>query len=336
MGLVRYCVRAYGRRMTDWDSLRYILAVAREGGLSGAARVLGVNHATVSRQLSRAEEAAGVRFFTRLASGLQSTEAGKVAIAHAEEVEARMVALDIALAARDETEEGELRITIPPLVADDLFAEDLKEFKRLHPFIDIQIRGSTDVLNLHKREADIAIRVSSSPEESLWGRMMVQQRAGWFASPDFLEEYADVLNGKDVETPLPYIGFTAWDNICPPTLFANMPSCKIALKTDDMVSALSAAHLGIGVVRCTHLVGSGDAKLVRVPQFALDDHFPVWILTHPDLRHVPRVTEFMRFIAGRFSARRSVYFGPDEPSAGGKMASAEQATFDGDVTEPAE
>ena len=336
MGLVRKYMCAYGLHMTDWDSLRYILAVSREGGLSGAARVLGVNHATVSRQLSRAEEAAGVRFFTRLASGLQATEAGKVAIAHAEEVEARMVALDIALAARDETEEGELRITIPPLVADDLFAQDLKEFKRLHPFIDIQICGSTDVLNLHKREADIAIRVSSSPEESLWGRMMVQQRAGWFAAPAFLDEYADVLNGKDTETPLPYIGFTAWDNVCPPTLFSNMPSCKVALKTDDMVSALSAAHLGIGVVRCTHLVGSGDEKLVRVPQFDLDDHFPIWILTHPDLRHVPRVTEFMRFIAGRFSARRDVYFGPDEPNAGGKMASVEQATLDGDVTEPAE
>lgn len=327
----------YALSMTDWDSLRYILAVAREGGLSGAARVLGVNHATVSRQLSRAEEAAGVRFFTRLASGLQATEAGKVAIAHAEEVEARMVALDIALAARDETEEGELRITIPPLVAEDHFAEDLKEFKRLHPFIDIQICGSTEVLNLHKREADIAIRVSSSPEESLWGRMMVQQRAGWFASPAFLEEYKDVLDGVDTETPLPYIGFTAWDNVCPPTLFANMPSCRMALKTDDMISAISAAHLGHGVVRCTHLVGGGDPKLVRVPQFALDDHFPIWILTHPDLRHVPRVTEFMRFIAGRFSARRDIYFGPDEPNAGGQMASTEQATFDGAAAvEPAE
>jgi DNA-binding transcriptional LysR family regulator len=322
--------------MTDWDSLRYILAVAREGGLSGAARVLCVNHATVSRQLSRAEEAAGVRFFTRLASGLQATEAGKVAIGHAEEVEARMVALDIALAARDETEEGELRITIPPLMADDLFAEDLKEFKRLHPNIDIHIHGAVQVLNLHKREADVAIRVSNSPEESLWGRMMAPQRAGWFASPEFLDEYADVLLGKNINKPLPYIAFSSWGDACPPRLFADMPRCKIALKTDDMMSALSAAHLGLGVVRCTHLVGSRDPKLVRIPQFALDDHFPIWVLTHPDLRHVPRVTEFMRFIAGRFSARRDVYFGPDEPNAGGQMAIAEQALFDGPVAELAE
>jgi DNA-binding transcriptional LysR family regulator len=307
--------------MNDWDSLRYILAVSREGGLSGAARVLNVNHATVSRQLARAEDAAGVRFFTRLASGLQATEAGHVAISHAEDVEARMVALDIALAARDETEEGELRLTIPPLMADDYFAEDIKEFNRLHPKIDIKILGGAEILNLHKREADVAIRVSSAPEESLWGRMMVTQRAGWFASPDFIEEYSDILNGLDTQTPLPYVAFSAWDNICPQSLFAEVPRCRAALHTDDMVSALSAARAGIGVVRCSYLVGGQDPKLIRVPQIALDAHRPIWVLTHPDLRHVPRVTEFMRFIAGRFTARRELYMGPEDSSAGAGLMS---------------
>lgn len=326
--------------MTDWDSLRYILAVAREGGLSGAARVLGVNHATVSRQLARAEEAAGVRFFTRLASGLQSTEAGQVAIAHAEEVEARMVALDMALAARDDTEEGELRITVPPLVANDLFAEDLAEYKRLHPAIDLQIIGATEVLNLHKREADIAIRVSKSPEESLWGRMMVPQRAGWFATPDFIAQYADVLEGRDQETPLPYISFTVWKNNCPPTLFSGVSTCRVALRTDEMLTALSAAHAGIGIVRCSHLVGGTDPKLVHVPHFGYDDHLPIWVLTHPDLRHVPRVTEFMRFIAGRFSARREIYTGPDitspENANAGARIGADGATFEGSAAELAQ
>ena len=301
--------------MTDWDSLRYILAVAREGGLSGAARVLGVNHATVSRQLAKAEDAAGVRFFTRLASGLQPTEAGQVAINHAEEVEARMVALDMALAARDETEEGELRITIPPLLADDHFAEDLKEFKALHPAIDLSIVGSTEVLNLHRREADVAIRVTRSPEESLWGRMMTAQRAGWFASPDFVERHAETLAGRGKDRQLPYVSFTAWAQNCPSALFAEMPNCTVAVRTDDMVSAMALARQGVGMVRASHFLGHADAGLVRVPGLELTDHIPIWVLTHPDLRHVPRVTEFMRFIAGRFSARRALYMGPDEAIA---------------------
>ena len=230
--------------MTDWDSLRYILAVAREGGLSGAARVLGVNHATVSRQLAKAEDTAGVRFFTRLASGLQPTEAGQVAIAHAEEVEARMVALDMALAARDETEEGELKVTIPPLLADNHFAQDLKTFKELHPAIDLQIVGATEVLNLHRREADVAIRVTQSPEESLWGRMMSSQRAGWFAAPSFIEQYKDVIEGRDTETHLPYIAFLAWAQTNPTALFADLPSCRVAMRTDDMITAMALARQG--------------------------------------------------------------------------------------------
>lgn len=323
--------------MTDWDSLRYILAVAREGGLSGAARVLGVNHATVSRQLAKAEDVAGVRFFTRLASGLQPTEAGEVAIAHAEEVEARMVALDMALASRDENEEGELKITIPPLLADDHFADDLKSFRELHPGIEISILGATEVLNLHRREADVAIRVTRSPEESLWGRMMTPQRAGWFASPEYVETYADVFAGKDHETRPPYIRFEYGPSVCPPSLFSEMPSCRAAIHTDDMVSALSLARKGVGMVRCSHFLGEPDPGLVRVPNLSLTDHMPIWVLTHPDLRHVPRVTEFMRFIAGRFSARRELYMGADDSGTSNAMRH-ESTRFEGTTStaEPAE
>lgn len=318
--------------MTDWDSLRYILAVSREGGLSGAARVLGVNHATVSRQLAKAEDVAGVRFFTRLASGLQPTEAGQVAIAHAEEVEARMVALNMALASRDENEEGELKITLPPLLSTDHFAEDLQEFKRLHPGIDISILGATEVLNLHRREADVAIRVTRNPEESLWGRLMTSQRAGWFATPDFVEEYADVLSGKDVETRLPYISFSYGPQVCPSTSVAALPSCRVAMSTDDMVSALALGRQGVGMVRCSHFLGATDPALIRIPNVELTDHVPIWVLTHPDLRHVPRVTEFMRFIAGRFTARRALYVGPDEGSAGNTMR-RESARYEGTSTD---
>jgi Transcriptional regulator len=321
--------------MTDWDSLRYILAVAREGGLSGAARILGVNHATVSRQLAKAEDAAGVRFFTRLASGLQPTEAGQVAIAHAEEVEARMVALDMALAARDETEEGELKITIPPLMAEDHFAEDIKEFKALHPGIDIHLLGATEVLNLHRREADVAIRVTQSPEESLWGRMVTPQRAGWFASKAFIEQYRPTIERQDTETPLPYIAFSTWVNSAPAGLFSDLPPARAALKTDDMVSAMSLARQGMGMVRTSHLLGSCDPHLERVPGLPLSDHTPIWVLTHPDLRHVPRVTEFMRFIAGRFTARRALYMGPDKASAN-TATRADGAKLEGTLSETVE
>lgn len=320
--------------MTDWDSLRYILAVAREGGLSGAARVLGVNHATVSRQLSKAEEKAGVRFFTRLASGLQPTDAGRVAITHAEDVESRMVALDMALAARDETEEGELKITIPPLLGSDHFAKDIKEFKDLHPGIDLHVAGATEVLNLHRREADVAIRVTHSPEESLWGRMAVQQRAGWFATPEFIEQYREVFEGRDTETSVPYVCYAAWSAACVSGFLNEVPVSNVSVVTEDTISAMALARQGMGMVRAPYVIGSADPALSLVPGLTLTDHVPIWILTHPDLRHVPRVTEFMRFIAGRFAARRSSFMGPDSTS-GATVITPDRAKLEGSrATEP--
>src|SRR3546814_9971551 len=54
----------------DWDDLRVFLAVHRAGTLRGAARSLGVNHATVTRRLTRIEGALAADLFTRRAEGL--------------------------------------------------------------------------------------------------------------------------------------------------------------------------------------------------------------------------------------------------------------------------
>ena len=154
--------------MRDWDSLRYVLAIARDGGLSGAARALGVNHATVSRQLARAEEAAGTVLFTRLPTGLQPTEAGERAIVRAAAIEAEIMALDLELASTDDAWTGSLTVTVPPLVAATGFADDLAAYRAVYPRVDLTVLGTNEPLNLHRREADIAIRVSNAPPESLW------------------------------------------------------------------------------------------------------------------------------------------------------------------------
>ncbi|MEL6794198.1 MAG: LysR family transcriptional regulator, partial [Pseudomonadota bacterium] len=60
----------------DWGLLRSVLAVSRHKGLAGAAKTLGVNQATISRQLAKAESAVGLRFFDRLSTGMQPTRAG--------------------------------------------------------------------------------------------------------------------------------------------------------------------------------------------------------------------------------------------------------------------
>ncbi|MCV2880827.1 LysR family transcriptional regulator [Actibacterium sp. XHP0104] len=295
--------------MQDWDGLRYVLAVTREGGLSGAARALGVTHATVSRQVARAEQAAGTPFFTRLATGLVPTEAGAEAAARAARIEAEILALDLALAARDDRATGDLTVTVPPLLMLSGLAEDLTEFRQMFPGISLSVLGGNAPLNLHRREADIAIRVARDPTDSLWGRVIARQRAGWFATPGFLRDHSAAMASGGA---VPVVSFTAYSDPLPPSLVQHLPGAEVVVVSDDMVGAAALARAGMGLVRMPWFLGEGDPDLVPVPGVPLIDYMPIWVLTHPDLRRLPRVVEFMRFVAGRFAGRADRYYGPPE------------------------
>ena len=72
-----------GSAALDWDDLRFVLAVARDAGLTGAARSLGVNQSTVFRRLNSLEEKLGVRLFERLPGGYRPTDTGARVVAAA-------------------------------------------------------------------------------------------------------------------------------------------------------------------------------------------------------------------------------------------------------------
>ena len=293
--------------MHDWDMFRIILAVSRHGGLSGAARALGVTHATVARRLAQAEAALGAKLFDRYQSGLTPTEAGAAAAARAEAIEAEVLALDLTLTPGDE---GPLSITVPPLLMRTHLARDLAELALAHPRLSLSVLSDNRVFNLHRREADIAIRVSRNPAESLWGRKLTSQRSGWFASPGFAENHAAALAGALERFPV--ISFAAWPAALPKDIDEHMPGAFSVAVCDDMLAAVGLARAGLGALRAPFFVADGDAGLVRLDSLPAREYAPIWLLTHPDLRRTPRVRLAMRFLADRFAANTQLYLGPGE------------------------
>lgn len=261
-----------------------------------------MNHATVSRQLKTLEDSAGTRLFNRTPIGLTATEAGEEAIRRAAAIEAEVIALNVALAAADDSAEGPLTVTIPPLITGAGFAEDVAAFRSVYPRVELTVLGTNETLNLYKRDADVAIRVSHDPADGLWGRVATQQRAGWFATPEF-------VNSHPIDRPLPVISFTAYEENLPKTLQTQAPDAFVALKTDDMVSAFSMVRAGVGMARMPHALGHSAQDLVRVPGLDLVPYIPIWVLTHPDLRRVPRISAFMRIIAEGFAKRSDLFLG---------------------------
>ena len=292
--------------MQDWDVFRYLLAIHRHGGLSGAARALGVTHATVSRQLDRAEARLGAKLFDRMPAGLTATDAGAAAAAHAEAMEAELIALDLALTPE---EVGPLAITMPPLLAITHLAADLRDFARANPRIVLSVLSDNRVFDLHRREADLAIRVTRSPAESLWGRKLTEQRVGFFAAPELINAYTAALSGSG--EPIPLISFTAWKTPVLTEIQQVLPGAYSAVTCDDMPAALGLAAVGMGIVRTPLCIGAAAPGLELIEGLPQRFSAPIWALTHPDLRRTLKVRRAMAFLAERYAQAAPRYLGLD-------------------------
>src|ERR1700690_3741152 len=104
------CDRA---RVFDWNDLRYFLAIARARTFAGAARDLGCEHTTVGRRLSVLETALGPRLFFRGPDGLLATAAGRQMLPLAEEVAARVEAIERRLSGDDGRIAGTVGVSPP-------------------------------------------------------------------------------------------------------------------------------------------------------------------------------------------------------------------------------
>ncbi len=149
--------------MTDWDDLRFYLAVARHGSLSAAAGRLEVNHSTISRRLAAFETQLGVQLFDRLPNGTRLTRAGREILDTAHRIEADMAAIEQRLGDRDLSPTGLLRVTAPEALVTRVLAPRVAEFNRRYPDIELGLIAADEPLSLYRREADVALRAAALP-----------------------------------------------------------------------------------------------------------------------------------------------------------------------------
>lgn len=294
----------------DWDSLRLVLAIDRHGGVSGAARILRVTHATVSRRLARAESDAGHLFFERLPAGLRITEAGRMVLDHASKIEPEFNALERHLVSHEKDLSGPLRLTIPPLMMTDAVSHVITQFAKAHPQVRLEFVGDNNLLNLHQREADIAIRVTHKPPETLWGRKLLDQVSGFYAQSQWLANAA--LGHGDLTGDVPLISFNSWKTPVPKQLRQVFPNVRVAAHCDDMVTAMQLVKAGFGITRMPRVLGDALEGVSRITVLPWERYFPIWILTHPDLRKTPRIEIFMKHISSEILKLRDSYQASDD------------------------
>ncbi len=289
-----------GQMRLNWNDLKFILETVRQNGTSGAARALGVSHATVARRIFAAEKVLGARLFDRFPGGYKPTEAGTDAARAAEQMEQTEAALSRSVGARDLSISGKLVITAPILLIDRYLTSIISDFRIEYPQVDLTALGGNDPLDLARREADIAVRFSNDPAPTLFGSKVARQKAGVYASAEFA--------ANDSDGPLDWIRFAQWPG--PPEQVRNArPVLNAVLTVDDMVAAIAAVRAGLGATRMPCFLGETDPLLARVRGIDLFDYPDIWVLTHSDLRQTPRIRAFMRFASDRLRSLQPVFEG---------------------------
>ena len=153
----------------NWDDLRLLLAVSRTGTFSAAGRMLGINQSTISRRINTLQARMGAPLIARHPDGLTLTEAGIGLCQLAERTEAE---LDLTLSRirhSATTLSGPLTLTCVDMMIDRLLAPELARFCAQHDQIRLTVQGRMALADLMRGQADIALRVSRSPDDRLVG-----------------------------------------------------------------------------------------------------------------------------------------------------------------------
>jgi molybdate transport repressor ModE-like protein len=269
----------------QWDDARIFLAVAREGSFSSAAKRLGVQHSTVSRRIRDLEQKLATPLIERKASGYVLTEAGEELRISATRIEKELLSFEGSVSGQDEDIAGELRVTAIANMASTVLMPMFSRFSAANPKITLNIQVTNDSVRLSEREADVAIRQTNSPRETLIGTHLTTVASAVYGSRSYC---ASVQSGQAAEK---WIGVDCCDYHRTWTKQA-WPQANHEFFVDETSLTLAALKEGLGVGFLPCFLGDSDPDLARFYQPEKQHDLGLWLLYHRDLRNIKRVTLF--------------------------------------------
>ncbi|MEJ2411226.1 MAG: LysR family transcriptional regulator [Novosphingobium sp.] len=282
----------------DWNAIRIFLAVCETGSLVRTAERLGVSHATVFRHMSALENQMGTRLFDRVKGRYVLTDAGAEMQEISGGIARSFEEIDRRVAGRDEGAEGTVRLTAPRSFSDTVLPRYLADFAKAHPNILVELLVSNQELNMSNRSADVALRVAHAPPDHLWGRRVLSIDWAVYAAPSYLEAYGPLVDEKDLTRHrlVAPAGMLAHHQAFGGILADGQPLTTI--RCDDLTTIASLAAGGHGVALLPDDMRRSD--LMRCFTFSSVPPNCLWVLTHPDLRGVRRISLLMGFLSNSF------------------------------------
>lgn len=286
----------------QWDDARIFLAVAREGSFSSAAKRLGVQHSTISRRIHDLEKSLAARLVERKASGYVLTEAGEALKQSACRIENEFLSFEGTVDGYADDLAGELRVTAIANMASTVLMPYFARFSAAHPKIKLSIQVTNDSVRLSEREADIAIRQTNKPLETLIGTRLTTVASAVYGARDYC---AAVKLGQ---APEKWIGVDCCEYHRNWTKQA-WPQADHEFYVDETSLTLAALKEGLGVGFLPCFLGDRDPDLVRFHEPEKQHELGLWLLYHRDLRNTKRVTLFREHMQRAISEATALFDG---------------------------
>ena len=292
----------------NWDDTRLFLALARSGSARATAAEQNISHSTVKRRVDQLEADLGVRLFDRDVRGYRLTGAGELMMKSTLRAEEALLTAERQLQGRDAQLSGEIRLTTPNVIAQHLIMDDLAEFTRLYPDIDMHIMISYDLFNLSRREADVALRVlrlDSNPPEGLIGRKLVTMSSCYYATQAYLAENDPHRENSNAR----WIGWDDDERFPDWVKESPFPKLPVYGRMNDAMLQVEAARCGIGLTVLPCFFGDRIEGLQRIPGCDPYASYDLWMLSHPDLRDAARMRKFREYIAAAIDRKKPILAG---------------------------
>jgi DNA-binding transcriptional LysR family regulator len=284
-------------QQSNWNDLRYLLAVARGQTLARAARLVGVDDTTVARRLAALQQRLGVPLYQRTAEGaLTLTRAGEQAVLRAERIEREIGAIGAQLTGAEGAAAGTVRVTAVPILANRILIPASAALLTRHPGLRLDIIGEARDLSLTRREADLALRLA---RPRTGGTRVLARRVGAL----HYAAYAPAACPPREAERLPWITYDEAMAHLPQARWiaaraADRGEAIAALRVADAEAVLEAVIAGLGRSLLPAAIAEGETRLQRIgsgrsaPALSRE----LWLLMHRELKSLTRIEAVIDWI----------------------------------------
>lgn len=274
----------------DWNRARAFLVTAEEGSFSAAGRALGMTQPTVGRQVAALEQEIGVTLFERIGTSLELTSAGLDLLEHVRTMGDAATRVSLTATGQSLSVIGTVSITASEAIAAYMLPPILGRLRVDHPGIEIEIVASNQPRDLHRREADIAIRNFRASQPDLVARKLKDSCAHLYAAPAYLDRIGPVSCPEDLSRA-ELFAFDRTDTMIDGfrALGLELARSQFPIVTDNHLVQWELCKQGVGICVMMEEIGEAEPRVRRVLPSLPPLPLPIWLVCHRELRTSRRI-----------------------------------------------